>query len=78
MIIGAIGTGVNLGVLYFLVEYLKVWYLYAEVIAIIIAFGVNFNGNILVKNIEIGKNDPQVARSADMNEENGVQPSAKN
>lgn len=54
MVIGAVGSVVNLGVLYALVEYFKLWYLWAEVIAILVAFMVNYNGNILVKNIHVG------------------------
>ena len=77
MIIGALGTVVNLGVLYFLVEYFKVWYIFAEIIAILIAFGVNFNGNILVRNIKIGKSEAKKVSPTPEIEENRVQP-AKN
>jgi hypothetical protein len=56
MIIGAVGSLVNLGSLYFLVQYFKVWYIWAEVISILVAFAVNYNGNILVKNIVVSKN----------------------
>jgi|SRR5579872_1078599 len=55
MVIGAVGSVVNLGLLYVFVEYFKLWYIWAEVLAILIAFLVNFNGNILVKNIHIGE-----------------------
>jgi len=55
MIIGAIGALVNLGCLYVFDHYFGIWYLWAEVLATLIAFAVNFNGNILVKNINIGK-----------------------
>ncbi len=59
MVIGAVGSVVNLGVLYALVQYLKLYYLWAEVIAIVVAFAVNYNGNILVKNINVSKNVAQ-------------------
>ena len=55
MIIGAAGAIVNWALLYFFTQYFNVWYIYSEIIATIIAFGVNFNGNILVKNIKIRK-----------------------
>ena len=55
MIIGAVGALVNWSLLYFFVQYLNIWYLSAEIVATLIAFGVNFNGNILVKNIKIRK-----------------------
>ena len=60
MIIGAIGAIVNLGFLYIFDHYLGIWYLWAEVLATLIAFAVNFNGNILVKNINIGKSSSKV------------------
>jgi hypothetical protein len=83
MIIGAIGALVNWALLYFFVEYLSVWYLTAEIIATIIVFGVNFNGNILIKNIKIGKNAPKIASPPTiMKAENPAEPqnlpSAKN
>jgi hypothetical protein len=56
MVIGAVGSAVNLGMLYFLVQYFNLWYLWAEVISILVAFAVNYNGNILVKNINVNKN----------------------
>jgi GtrA-like protein len=56
MVIGAVGSVVNLGVLYILVQYFKLYYIWAEVIAILVAFAVNYNGNILVKNINVTKN----------------------
>jgi len=56
MIIGAVGSVVNLGMLYILVQYFKLWYIWAEVISILVAFAVNYNGNILVKNINVSKN----------------------
>ena len=64
MIIGAIGAVINWALLYFFVQYLSVWYLTAEIIATIIVFGVNFNGNILVKNIKIRKSQ-EIARTPD-------------
>ena len=75
MIIGAIGALVNWALLYFFVQYLNVWYLTAEIIATVIAFGVNFNGNILVKNIKIGKSVTKMASPPDiMKAENPVEP----
>jgi hypothetical protein len=56
MVIGAVGSVVNLGMLYILVQYFKLWYIWAEVISILVAFAVNYNGNILVKNINVTKN----------------------
>ena len=55
MIIGAVGALINWGLLYFFTQYFNIWYIYSEILATIIAFGVNFNGNILVKNIKIRK-----------------------
>jgi hypothetical protein len=55
MIVGAIGAVINWALLYFFVQYLNVWYISAEIVATIIVFGVNFNGNILMKNIKIRK-----------------------
>lgn len=60
VIIGAVGALVNWGVLFFLVQEFRVFYLTAEIIATVIAFGVNFNGNILVKNIHIEKDPSKV------------------
>ena len=51
--IGAIGTALNLGILYGLTNYAHLYYLYSELIAIIIVFGFNYVGNILVGNIKI-------------------------
>jgi putative flippase GtrA len=51
--IGAIGTVLNLGILYGLTNYAHLYYLYSELIAIIIVFGFNYVGNILVGNIKI-------------------------
>ncbi len=44
-IVGAIGTGVNLSILYTLVEFFHMWYIPAEVIAILGATLSNFTGN---------------------------------
>jgi len=55
VVVGAIGSVVNLGLLYFFTRYLGIWYIYSEIIAILVAFAVNFNGNILAKNIKISK-----------------------
>lgn len=60
IIIGAVGAVVNWGVLVFLVQEFRMFYLTAEIIATVIAFGVNFNGNILVKNIHIDKNPSKI------------------
>jgi len=84
MVIGAIGAVVNWALLYFFVQYLNVWYLTAEIIATVIAFGVNFNGNILVKNIHIRKNDPKmssppaIVKAEDPVEPQKVPPQGKN
>jgi O-antigen/teichoic acid export membrane protein len=64
MIIGAVGSVVNLGMLYFLVQYFKMWYIWAEVISILVAFLVNYNGNILVKNIHVSKDSPKEVQSS--------------
>ncbi len=66
MIIGAVGAVVNLGLLYLFVQYGKIWYFWAEVLATLIAFAVNFNGNILVKNINIGKNSKVISPPANI------------
>ena len=58
VIVGAIGAGVNLGCLYVFHQYFHIWYIWAEVLATIVAFIANYNGNILVKNITIEKNSP--------------------
>ena len=52
-VVGALGTVVNLGILYGLTNYLHIYYIYSEVVAIIIVFGFNYVGNILVGNIKI-------------------------
>ena len=51
--IGAIGTALNLGILYGLTNYAHLYYIYSELIAIVIVFGFNFVGNILVGNIKV-------------------------
>jgi putative flippase GtrA len=51
--IGALGTVLNLGILYGLTNYVHVYYIYSELVAIIIVFGFNYIGNILVGNIKI-------------------------
>ena len=51
--VGAIGTVVNLGLLYSLTTYLHVYYMYSEFIAIGIAFFSNYIGNILIGNIQM-------------------------
>jgi len=44
-IISVISLGINLAVLYALVEYLFIWYMLAQIIAIVFATGSNFIGN---------------------------------
>jgi len=84
VLVGAVGAVVNWGLLYFFVQDFKIWYESAEIIATVIAFGVNFNGNILVKNIHIRKNDPKIAsphaivKSEDSGEPQNVPPQGKN
>ena len=51
--IGGIVTVLNLGILFGLTEYAHLYYLYSELIAIILVFGFNYVGNILVGNIKI-------------------------
>jgi putative flippase GtrA len=53
--IGAIGTVLNLGILYGLTNYAHLYYIYSELIAIIIVFAFNYIGNILIGNIRIDK-----------------------
>ncbi len=52
-VVGAIGTGVNLAVLFILVQYFNVWYLAAELVAVAIAFASNYIGNIFIGNIKV-------------------------
>ena len=61
-VVGVVGVGVNLGVLFILVQYF--WgvshYLEADLVAIAVAFGSNYVGNILVGNIRVkGVNAPK-------------------
>jgi hypothetical protein len=58
IIVGGIGAVVNWAILILLHQEFGVYYLTAEIIATFIAFGVNYNGNILLKNISIGKDAP--------------------
>ena len=74
MVIGAVGALVNWGLLYFFVQYLNVWYLTAEIIATLIAFGVNFNGNILVKNIKIRKGPEAIKSEPQLKTEPALKP----
>ncbi len=60
--IGAIGTGLNLGILYALTTYVHLYYLLSELIAIIIVFVFNFVGNILVGNIRVDAEPKEEAR----------------
>ena len=82
VLVGAVGAVVNWGLLYFFVQDFKIWYEFAEIIATIIAFGVNFNGNILVKNIHVRKNDPvsppAIVKAEDPVEPQKVPPQGKN
>jgi len=57
-IIGAIGTVMNLGILYALTDYGHVYYILSELVAIIIVFVFNYVGNILVGNIRIDAEPP--------------------
>ena len=45
IIISLISLIVNLFVLYILVEYFDIWYIFAEIIAIMFGFLINFGGN---------------------------------
>lgn len=56
--IGAIGTVLNLSILYGLTNYGHLYYIFSELIAIIIVFIFNFVGNILVGNIKIENETP--------------------
>jgi len=53
--IGGIGTVLNLGILFGLTEYAHLYYIYSELIAIVLVFGFNYMGNILVGNIRIDR-----------------------
>ena len=61
-LIGAIGTVLNLGILYVLTSYAHVFYLYSELIAIITVFGFNYVGNILIGNIRFDGEAKDAAR----------------
>lgn len=56
--IGAVGTALNLGILFALTTYVHLYYLLSELIAIVIVFAFNYIGNILVGNIRIDS-DPR-------------------
>ncbi|MFX1446006.1 MAG: GtrA family protein [Promethearchaeota archaeon] len=45
IIISLISLIINLFVLYILVEYFDIWYIFAEIVAIIFGFLINFSGN---------------------------------
>jgi dolichol-phosphate mannosyltransferase len=45
LVVSVLGLSVNLALLYVLTEFLRVYYLFSQVIAIVIAFFVNFFGN---------------------------------
>jgi putative flippase GtrA len=51
--IGAIGTVLNLAILYGLTNYGHLFYIYSELVAIILVFAFNYVGNILIGNIRI-------------------------
>jgi putative flippase GtrA len=53
--VGAVGAVLNLAILYVLVNFGHLYYIYSEVVAIIIVFGFNYMGNILVGNIKIDR-----------------------
>ena len=52
--VGAVGTVLNISILYGLTNYAHFYYIYSELIAIILVFGFNYVGNILIGNIKIG------------------------
>lgn len=56
-IIGAIGSGINLAVLYALTSGVHIWYLYSECVAILIAASFNFWGNVRVRNINLSRRE---------------------
>ena len=58
LVIGAIGSGLNWIILYFLVSDFNWFYLTAEILATIIAFGLNYNLNIIWGVVQIKKNQP--------------------
>jgi hypothetical protein len=52
-VVGSVGALVNLAVLYGLVQFLGVWFMGAEVVAIGVSFSTNYFGNILIGNIRV-------------------------
>ncbi len=62
--IGAVGTVVNLGILYGLTTYAHVYYILSELIAILIVFAFNYIGNIMVGNIKIDSEPRSAGPSA--------------
>jgi uncharacterized membrane protein len=60
--IGAVGTVLNLGILYGLTTYAHVYYILSELIAILIVFAFNYIGNIMVGNIKI-ESEPRMGGS---------------
>ncbi|HUI86905.1 MAG TPA: GtrA family protein [Nitrososphaerales archaeon] len=60
--IGAIGTVLNLAILYGFTTYAHVYYLLSELVAIIIVFAFNYVGNILVGNIKIESDAQMVTK----------------
>lgn len=77
IIVGAIGSVVNLGLLYFFTKYFGLYYIWSEVLAILIAFAVNYNGNILLKNINIEKNGSSSSSSKPVTPSPGVMEAEK-
>ncbi|MDA4122931.1 MAG: GtrA family protein [Thaumarchaeota archaeon] len=51
--IGALGTVLNLAILYTLTDYGHIYYIFSELVAIVIVFVFNYVGNIAVGNIKI-------------------------
>jgi putative flippase GtrA len=60
--IGALGTVLNLAILYTLTDHGHIYYLYSELAAIIVVFVFNYVGNILVGNIKIESDGAARAR----------------
>ena len=54
-IVGAIGSLINLGILYALTEWAHVYYIVSEIAAILCVFVFNFFGNVINGNIVLDK-----------------------
>jgi putative flippase GtrA len=52
-LIGGIGSILNLSILYLLTNELNIYYIYSEVIAILLVYIFNYIGNIKIGNIDI-------------------------